>query len=83
MKIRQWEIWKAKPAGFETAHWFVILSCAERLDSNRTAINGLACYTLRAHAAASTDVRLNSTDGFSAATLSAPSGSSAAAKRPQ
>jgi hypothetical protein len=35
MKIRQWEIWKARPAGFERDHRFVIVSGQERLDSPR------------------------------------------------
>jgi len=68
MKIRQWEIWKAKPAGFERAHWFVVLSCQERLDSNRNAINGLACYTLRGKRSP-VDVVLNGADGFSNPTV--------------
>ena len=68
MKIRQWEIWKAKPQGFDTDHWFVILSGQERLDSPKYhQINGLACYTLRG-APLATDVRLNSAEGFSAPT---------------
>ncbi len=68
MKIRQWEIWKSKPVGFEKAHWFVILSGQERLDSNRNTINGLACYTLRGGKSA-VDVVLNSADGFDHATV--------------
>src|SRR5438046_1345440 len=68
MKIRQWEVWKSKPAGFEKAHWFVILSGQERLDSNRNAINGLACYTLRG-GKNGTDVVLNGADGFDHATV--------------
>jgi len=67
MKIRQWEIWKATPAGFNKAHWFVIVSAQERLDSNRVAINGLACYSLRGRKVA-TDVLLNRADGFEAPT---------------
>ena len=68
MKIRQWEIWKARPQGFETDHWFVLISGQERLDSPRHhQVNGLACYTLRGEPIA-TDVRLNSADGFTAAT---------------
>jgi mRNA-degrading endonuclease toxin of MazEF toxin-antitoxin module len=63
MRIRQWDIWKSKPAGFERAHWFVILSAEERLDSNRPAINGLACYTLRGKKN-EFDVVLNGADGF-------------------
>jgi hypothetical protein len=68
MKIRQWEIWKAKPEGFKTDHWFVIISGQERLDSPRHQVNGLACFTLRGEAMAS-DVRLNSAEGFSAPTV--------------
>ena len=33
MKIRQWEIWKSKPEGFERDHWFVVISGQERLDA--------------------------------------------------
>src|SRR5437879_6258482 len=64
MTIRQWDIWKARPAGIEKEHWFVILSGGERLQSSSHAqINGLACFTLRG-ALRSTDVRLNAADGF-------------------
>jgi hypothetical protein len=67
--MRQWEIWKARPAGFERDHWFVLLSPQERLDSQRhVQINGLACFTLRG-APLKTDVRLNSADGFEAPTV--------------
>ena len=46
MKIRQWSIWKAKPEGFEKAHWFVIISGQERLDAERRLkVNGLVCFT--------------------------------------
>ena len=69
MKIRQWEVWKTKPSGFEAEHWFVILSAPERLDNTRfTKINGLACFTLRGEPL-NTDVRLNGADGFEAATV--------------
>jgi mRNA-degrading endonuclease toxin of MazEF toxin-antitoxin module len=61
--IRQWDIWKARPPGFERDHWFVILSPQERLDSGRQAVNGLACFTLRG-APLKSDVRLNGADGF-------------------
>ena len=49
MKVRQWEVWKTAPPGFSKAHWFIIVTGQERLDSNRVAVNGLACYTLRGH----------------------------------
>jgi len=69
MRIRQWEIWKSKPPGFETNHWFVVVSAQERLDNERfTKINGLACFTLRSEPL-NTDVRLNSADGFETATV--------------
>ena len=68
MKIHQWEVWKATPSGFSKAHWFIIVTGQERLDSNRVAVNGLACYTLRGHPE-KTDVRLNGADGFSAPTV--------------
>jgi hypothetical protein len=67
MKVRQWEIWKCKPEGFERDHWFIILSGQERLDS-RTEINGLACFTLRG-TPRKTDVPLNGADGFNAPTV--------------
>jgi len=68
MKIHQWEVWKATPPGFSKAHWFIIVTGQERLNSNRVAVNGLACYTLRGHPE-KTDVRLNGADGFSAPTV--------------
>jgi len=69
MKIRQWEIWKGKPDGFEREHWFVILSGNERCDSARhTLVNGLACFSLRGRPS-STEVRLNGADGFEVATV--------------
>lgn len=64
MKLHQWEIWKAKPAGFETPHWFVLVSNQERLDCPRVlAVNGLCCFTLRG-GVEDTDVRLDSADGL-------------------
>src|SRR5436309_12849605 len=64
MKLRQWEVWKAKPAGFDQAHWFVLLSNQERLDSPRHhAVNGLCCFTLRGDPEKS-DVRLDAADGL-------------------
>lgn len=69
MKIRQWEIWKARPPGFEKDHWFVIVSGQERLDSPRhNQVNGLACFTLRGNVL-KTDVRLNGADGFQTPTV--------------
>lgn len=64
MKLRQFELWKAKPAGFVNAHWFVLLSNQERLDSQRHhAINALCCFTLRGEPQ-KTDVRLDESDGL-------------------
>lgn len=68
MKIRQWEIWKARPPGFQTDHWFVIVSGQERCDEPRQLmVNGLACFTLRGTLRKS-EVRLDEADGFSAPT---------------
>ena len=68
MNLHQWEVWKAKPDGFEKDHWFVLLSGQERLNSPRVIqVNGLACYTLRGGLEGN-DVRLNSADGFPAPT---------------
>jgi mRNA-degrading endonuclease toxin of MazEF toxin-antitoxin module len=67
--MRQWEIWKGKPVGFEREHWFVLLSAPELLNAQRQPqANGLACFTLRGEAA-STEVRLNSAEGFAGATI--------------
>ena len=69
MKVHQFEVWKARPPGFESDHWFVIVSPQERLNSARhLQINGLACFTLRG-APSLVDVRLNGADGFSAPTV--------------
>ncbi len=69
MKFRQWEVWKTKPAGFQRDHWFVLISGEERLDASQYhQVNGLVCYTLRGEPL-STDVRLNSADGFQAPTV--------------
>ena len=68
MKVRQWEIWKARPEGFERDHWFVVISGQERLDSPKHQVNGLICYTLRGEPLKS-DVRLNSADGFASPTV--------------
>ena len=69
MNVRQWEIWKARPEGFERDHWFVVISGQERLDAPKfNQVNGLVCYTLRGQPA-STDVVLNAADGFAGATV--------------
>ncbi|NOS70298.1 MAG: hypothetical protein HOP33_10250 [Verrucomicrobia bacterium] len=69
MKIRQWEIYKARPPGFEKDHWFVIVSGQERCDEARQLlVNGLACWTLRGDVRKS-EVRLNGADGFQSATV--------------
>jgi hypothetical protein len=69
MKIRQWEIWKARPAGFESDHWFVVVSGQERCDEPRQLlVNGLACWTLRGEVRKS-EVRLNGADGFAVSTV--------------
>jgi hypothetical protein len=68
MKIRQWEVWKARPEGFAKDHWFVVTSGQERCDAPRLRlVNGLACYTLRGELVP-TDVQLDGADGFSAPT---------------
>jgi len=44
--MRQWEVWKAKPPGFQRDHWFVLISSPERIASPRHhQVNGLACFT--------------------------------------
>jgi hypothetical protein len=69
MKVRQWEVWKCKPQGFERDHWFVIVSNQERCDSERLLmVNRLACFSLRGDARR-TEIRLNGADGFDAATV--------------
>ena len=69
MKPRQFEIWKSTPPGFETPHYFVIISSQERCDNERLiALNGLACFTLRGDPA-KVDVRLNGADGFERPTV--------------
>ncbi len=68
MNIHQWEVWKTRPPGFETDHWFVIVSGQERCaEPRQTKVNGLACFTLRGNLRRS-EVQLNGADGFSAAT---------------
>ena len=67
--MRQWEIWKSRPAGFERDHWFIIISGQERLDHpHRLLVNGLACYKLQGDAK-KIDVRLNGADGFDGPTV--------------
>ena len=69
MKLRQFEVWKARPEGFQREHWFVLISNQERCDEPRQLlVNGLACFTLRGEPLQS-EVRLNSADGFAAATV--------------
>lgn len=69
MSPRQFEIWKAKPHGFEQAHWFVIISGSERCSNERFhAVTGMACFTLRG-TPLKTDVRLNSAEGFERPTV--------------
>ena len=69
MNVRQWQIWKCRPPGFEREHWFVILSGQERLDHpQRLQVNGLACYKLQGDPK-KLDVRLNSADGFDGPTV--------------
>lgn len=71
MKLRQWEIWKAKPAGFEAAHFFVLASSQETLDSPHSLeVNALAWYTLRG-APEKVDVRLDEGDGLDRPTVCA------------
>jgi mRNA-degrading endonuclease toxin of MazEF toxin-antitoxin module len=69
MKMRQWEIWKARPPGFERDHWFVIVSGQERCEEPRQLlVNGLACWTLRGDPR-KVEVRLNGADGFEVPTV--------------
>jgi hypothetical protein len=69
MKIHQWEVWKTRPEGFQTDHWFVIVSGQERCDAaNIRLVNGLACFTLRGQTSL-TETRLNGADGFSSPTV--------------
>ena len=71
MNCHQFDIWKCQPAGFEKAHWFVIISPNEICtDAREVAVNGLACFTLRGQPL-KTDVRLNGADGFDHATVCA------------
>jgi mRNA-degrading endonuclease toxin of MazEF toxin-antitoxin module len=67
--MRQFEIWKAQPAGFESPHYFVIISGDERCQAARQVfVNGLACFTLRGQPSP-LEVRLNGADGFDHATV--------------
>ncbi len=69
MKLRQWEIWKAKVEGIAVDHWFILISGQERLDSSHYhQINGLMCSSFRGEPS-SIDVRLNAADGFAAPTV--------------
>ena len=69
MKLRQFEVWKCRPPGFERDHWFVVVSGQERCDEPRQLlVNGLACFTLRGQPLKS-EVRLNTADGFAAPTV--------------
>jgi mRNA-degrading endonuclease toxin of MazEF toxin-antitoxin module len=71
MNPRPFEVWKTRPPGFETDHWFVIVSPPEVCSSDREfAVNGLACFTLRGEAQ-KVDVRLNGADGFDRPTVCA------------
>ncbi len=68
MRIRQWEILKARPAGFQTDHWFVVVTSQELCDNPRVLnVNGLACFTLRGEVSPLAVV-LNGADGFPALT---------------
>jgi hypothetical protein len=69
MKIRQFEIWKSRPPGFQADHWFAVISNQERCDEPRQLfVNGLACFSSRGQPLKS-DVRLNGADGFQAPTV--------------
>ncbi len=69
MNPRQFEIWLARPQGFEQAHYFVIISGNERCANDKlSAVNGLACFTLRGEPS-KIDVRLNGADGFERPTV--------------
>ena len=68
MTIRPFEIWKCLAPGFERAHWFVIISGAERCASEKQRlVNALACFKLQGDTS-KTDVRLYGADGFEGAT---------------
>jgi hypothetical protein len=65
--MKQWQIYKGHPPGFEREHWFVIISGNERIAA-RNQVNGLACFSLRGQPVG-TDVRLNGADGFAHPTV--------------
>lgn len=69
MKIRQWEVWKARPEGFGRDHWFVIASGQERCDApHQLLVNGVACWSLRGQPRR-TEVLLDGADGFTMPTV--------------
>lgn len=67
--MNQFEIWKARPEGFGTAHYFVLISGTERCQNPQLAyVNGLLCVTLRGQPKR-VDVVLNGADGLDHATV--------------
>lgn len=70
MNLHQWEVWKARPPGSQTDHWFVIISGQEHSEaSNLLLVNRLACFTLRGQQPRTTEVQLDRADGFSWSTI--------------
>jgi hypothetical protein len=68
MRIHHWEVWKSRPPGFNSDHWFVIVSGQERCDEPRQLyVNGLACFTLRGPLG-KTEAQLDSAVGFAGPT---------------
>jgi hypothetical protein len=66
--MKQWEILKGLPAGWQREHWFVILSSDERCREPRLLqVNGLPCFTLRG-SPGPRDIVLDSADGLQAPT---------------
>jgi hypothetical protein len=62
--MKQWEVLKGRPPGFQTDHWFVILPADERCREERLRqVNGLACFTLRG-SPGPRDVVLDTADGL-------------------
>lgn len=62
--MNSFEIWRAKPEGFERAHYFVILSGQERCANPYTQqYNALGCFTLRGKPG-KLDIILNGADGL-------------------